>query len=152
MYSVFQRKMKHKKQMKIKNEAHKLMAVMSSLTDFGSYTDLPTVLERLNSINPRNLPGDFSLKYYVIKSEIEGLLRYTDPTYVNPVPSHITSKISDEDIKPVHDIRSLPPVMRYRTKKIETIASAVAKHTATKICGTTTDEPATKPTGGAGSG
>ena len=140
--------MKHKHQMKIKNEASKLMTIMQSLTDFESYSNLDKVLERLNSINPRNLPGDFSLKYYVIKSEIEGLLKYRDPTYRNPMPPLVEPYMEkDESITPVHDLRSLPSVMRHRIKNVNDVAKAVSASVVADICLVAVP----RPTGGAGS-
>jgi hypothetical protein len=138
--------MKQKHQMKIKNETHKLMTIMQSLSDISAKPDIPKVLERLNEINPRNLPGDFSLKYYVIKSELQGLMKYIDPTYVNPMPPIFeplkdSTKAVAASIKPKHDLRGLPSVMRARIKNTEAIASAISKKTAAEIC---------RPTGGAG--
>jgi hypothetical protein len=140
--------MKHKHQMKIKNETQKMMAIMHTLSDLSAKPDIPKVLERLNEINPRNLPGDFSLKYYVFKSELEGLMKYIDPTYVNPMPplfeplKDTTKAVAAADIKPKHDLRGLPSVMRTRIKNAEALASTISKKTAAEIC---------RPTGGAGS-
>ena len=141
--------MKHKQQMKVKNEASKLMAVMKSLTEFGSYSHLDKVLERLNSINPRNLPGDFSLKYYVMKSEIEGLLKYRDPTYRSPSMSPLFEPYAkrEDTLKPDYELRSLPSVMRHRIKNANDVAQAVRSAVVMDICGIA----APKPTGGAGS-
>ena len=83
-----------------------------------------------------------------MKSEIEGLLKYRDPTYRSPMPPLVEPYMTkDESLKPDYELRSLPSVMRHRIKNANDVAQAVRSAVVMDICGIA----APKPTGGAGS-